>query len=104
MSKFKIRHVTKYEYENPVRDSANQIMLYPIKDSYQQVIQQTINITGNPVVDQYLDPFGNQVGTFTQAKPHKELIIDSRLIVETLPHRIPDDSTPSELQWLELSA
>jgi transglutaminase-like putative cysteine protease len=104
MSNFKIRHVTKYEYENPVRDSANQIMLYPIKDSNQQVIQQTISITGNPVVDVYFDPFGNQVGTFTQAKPHKQLIIDSRLIVETFPHRTPDDSTPSELQWLELSA
>lgn len=103
MSKFKIRHITKYEYENYVRDSANQIMLYPIKDAHQQVIQQTITITGNPIVDQYVDPFGNQVGTFTQAKPHKELIIDSKLIVETFPHRAPDDSTPSELQWLELS-
>lgn len=103
MSKFKIRHTTKYEYENPVRDSANQIMLYPVKDAYQEVIQQTISITGDPVVDLYFDPFGNQVGTFTQAKPHKELIIDSRIIVETFPHRLPDDSTPAELQWLELS-
>jgi len=102
MSKFKIRHITKYEYENPVRDSANQIMLYPIKDALQEVIQQNISITGNPVVDGYFDPFGNQVGTFTQAKPHKELIIDSKLIVETFVHRMPDDTTPPDLQWLEL--
>lgn len=102
MSKFKIRHVTRYEYENYVRDSANQIMLYPIKDAHQQVIQQSITITGNPIVDQYIDPYGNQVGTFTQAKPHKELVIDSKLVVETFPHRVPDDSTPAELQWLEL--
>src|SRR5918993_3566753 len=101
MSKFKIRHITRYVYENPVRDSANQIMLYPIKDSYQQVIQQAITVTGNPVVDLYLDLFGNQVGTFTQAKPHKELIIESRLLIETFPHPIPDDATPRELQWME---
>jgi transglutaminase-like putative cysteine protease len=103
MSKFKIRHITKYTYENMVRDSANQIMLYPIKDSNQQVLQQTILITGNPVVDQYFDSYGNQVGTFTHARPHQELIIDSKVLVETFPRAIPDDSTPEELQWLELS-
>lgn len=103
MSKFKIRHITKYTYENMVRDSANQIMLYPIKDAHQQIIQHTISITGNPMVDLYFDPYGNQVGTFTHAKPHNELIIDSRLIVETFPRPAPDDSTPQELQWLELA-
>ncbi len=102
MSKFRIRHITKYTYENAVRDSANQIMLYPIKDSLQLVIQHSIAITGNPVVDVYFDPYGNQVGTFTQAKPHTELVIDSKLVVETLPRQMPDDTTPQDLQWLEL--
>ncbi len=49
MSKFKIRHITKYTYEDTVRDSANQIMLYPLKDQYQEVLQQQIVITGNPI-------------------------------------------------------
>lgn len=103
MSKFKIRHITKYVYETTVRDSANQIMLYPIKDANQTVIQQNITISDNPLVDVYLDAFGNQVGTFTHARPHQELIIDSRVIVETFPRSIPDDTTPENLQWLELS-
>ena len=104
MSKFKIRHITKYTYETTVRDSANQIMLYPIKDAFQTVLHQTVSITGNPVVDAYLDSFGNQVGTFTHARPHQELVIDSKLLVETFPRIHPDDSTPQELQWLELSS
>lgn len=103
MSKFKIRHITKYSYETTVRDSANQIMLYPIKDASQQILQHTILITGNPVVDLYFDTYGNQVGTFTHARPHQELIIDSRLLVETFPRPVPDDSTPQDLQWLELT-
>jgi len=103
MSKFKIRHITKYTYENTVRDSANQIMLYPIKDGHQTILQHNIIITGNPFVDLYFDSFGNQVGTFTHARPHQELVIDSKLLVETFPHRMPDDATPQELQWLELS-
>jgi len=103
MSTFKIRHITKYTYETAVRDSANQIMLYPIKDAHQEILQHTILITGNPFVDVYFDSYGNQVGTFTHARPHQELIIDSKLLVETFPYVIPDDSTPQELQWLELT-
>ena len=103
MSKFKIRHVTKYVYETTVRDSANQIMLYPIKDPFQTILHHSILITGHPIVDLYLDSFGNQVGTFTHARPHQELVIDSKLMVETFPRRAPDYSTPQELQWLELS-
>ena len=45
MSKFKIRHITKYTYEVPVRDSANQIMLYPIQDESQEVLQSQIVIS-----------------------------------------------------------
>ena len=37
MPRFIIHHVTKYTYPEPVRDSANQIMLFPIKDEYQEV-------------------------------------------------------------------
>jgi len=103
MSKFKIRHITKYTYETTVRDSANQIMLYPVKDVHQEVLQHSIQITGNPMVDVCFDSYGNQVGTFTHPRPHQELVIDSKLLVETFPHRVPDDSTPQELQWLELS-
>src|ERR1041384_2037584 len=103
MSKYKIRHITKYTYETMVRDSANQIMLYPIKDAYQQILQHSIFITGNPLVDVYFDTYGNQVGTFTQAKPHQELVIDSKLLVETFARELPVDSTPHDLQWLELA-
>ena len=40
MPKFKIHHVTRYNYETPVRDSANQILLFPIQDDFQQVLKQ----------------------------------------------------------------
>ncbi|MBL7856400.1 MAG: transglutaminase family protein [Cyclobacteriaceae bacterium] len=102
MSKFKIRHVTKYTYDNTVRDSANQIMLYPIEDDDQQVMEHTIAITGNPPIDQYSDSFGNKVGVFTNAHPHSELLIDSNLIVVTQKRRIVDNATPADIQWREL--
>ena len=102
MPKFKIRHITKYSYEIPVRDSANQIMLYPLKDEYQNKLDQVISITGNPVVDIYYDYFGNEIGTFTHSMPHHELIIDSRLLIETSPRTLPLDVAPVAAQWQEL--
>lgn len=102
MAKFKIRHITKYTYEDTVRDSANQIMLYPLKDQYQDVSQHQITISGNPIVSVHRDYYGNEVGTFTQARPHKELDIDSKLIVQTTHRPEPNDSTEAAAQWTEL--
>ena len=102
MSKFKIRHITKYSYEVPVRDSANQIMLYPLKDEYQEVLQQTISITSDPQVYIHNDYFGNEVGTFTHSQPHQELIIDSKLVVITKPRILPEDTASVADQLGEL--
>lgn len=102
MAKFKIRHTTKYTYEDTVRDSANQFMLYPIKDQYQDVLQHQIVISGNPIVSTHRDYYGNEVGTFTLARPHKELEIDSKLIVQTTHRPEPNDTTEAAAQWTEL--
>lgn len=103
MSKFEIRHITKYLYEDPVRDSANQIMLYPIKDEYQEVKRLDISITGDPSVATHVDYFGNVVGTFTNAHPHSELVIDSKLIVVTHKKVLPDEHPSADNQWGELA-
>lgn len=102
MSKFKIRHVTKYLYEVPVRDSANQIMLFPLKDEMQDVLEQTIKITDDPLVNIHYDYFGNEVGTFTHSRPHQELVIDSSLVVTTKSKDLPDDREPLKEQWAAL--
>lgn len=99
MSKFKIRHITRYLYEVPVRDSANQIILYPIKDAYQDILQHTVQITGNPEVEIHNDYYGNEVGTFTHSKPHNELVIDSRLVVVTKNKPMPTVNLSKEEQW-----
>jgi transglutaminase-like putative cysteine protease len=92
MPKFKIRHITRYIYDAPVRDSANQILLYPIDDAHQEVISHKITITGNPEVAIYKDNFDNDIGTFTHSNPHEELVIDSRLEVSTRPVKLPLDT------------
>ena len=99
MPRFNIHHITKYTYEGPVRDSANQIILYPIKDEYQDVMRQDLSITGHPIVEVYKDYYGNDVGSFTHAAPHQSLIIDSRIEVITRPKPPLSDSTDKDAQW-----
>jgi transglutaminase-like putative cysteine protease len=102
MPKFKIQHVTQYTYEVPVRDSANQIMLYPMEDAHQEIVSQKLFVTGNPQIEHHTDYFNNQIGTFTHSQPHRQLTIDSRVEVTTTSKTLPDDSSPAAAQWNEL--
>jgi transglutaminase-like putative cysteine protease len=102
MPKFKIHHITRYTYEVSVRDSANQIMLYPITDDYQEVVLHQLSVSGNPVIEKHTDYFNNKVGTFTHSQPHNELLIDSRLEVITKRKSLPEDVRSADLQWEEL--
>jgi transglutaminase-like putative cysteine protease len=102
MPRFIIHHVTKYNYEAPVRDSANQIVLFPIRDEFQDVLKQELVITGEPELEVYKDYYGNEIGSFMNAEPHYELIIDSKVQVETKPRELPIDVEPREKQWAYL--
>jgi transglutaminase-like putative cysteine protease len=102
MPRFTIHHVTKYIYEAPVRDSANQIVLFPIKDEYQEVLKQELTITGDPNVDIFKDYYGNEVGSFMNAEPHSGLTIDSQLEVITKSKLQPTDEKNKEDQWVNL--
>ncbi|HKG06216.1 MAG TPA: transglutaminase family protein [Pedobacter sp.] len=99
MPVFKIKHITNYRYELPVRDSANQIILFPIKDDFQQVIKHDLNISGSPDVDIFIDYYGNEVGTFTQKEPHTQLKIFSKIYVETQAKALPQDDIFVNEQW-----
>jgi transglutaminase-like putative cysteine protease len=99
MPRFNIQHITKYTYEGPVRDSANQIILYPIKDEYQDVLRQDLVISGNPPVEVYKDYYGNDVGSFSNASAHQLLVIDSKIEVITRPRPPLQDTADKDEQW-----
>jgi len=102
MPEFEIQHITRYIYEGPVRDSANQIILFPIKDEYQDVLKQELTITGNPVVDTYTDYYGNEVGSFTYSEPHWHLNISSKIWVTTKHRELPISDIFPAHQWDDL--
>jgi transglutaminase-like putative cysteine protease len=102
MSKFTIHHSTIYTYQTPVYDGANQIMLFPIRDEQQEILEHQLKITNEPLVDTYIDYYGNEVGTFTTKEYHKELKIDSIMVVEIHKKALPEISIFIEKQWTNL--
>lgn len=81
---FKIHHITKYEYDRPVKESMNNIMVYPYQSAEQETLQLDVLITDKPEVFTYVDYWGNKTGSFNLLRPHRELVIESKLIIRTL--------------------
>lgn len=102
MPEIEIKHTTKYIYDSPVRDSANQIILFPIKDEYQDVLKQEITISGNPLLDKHIDYYGNEVGSFTYIEPHMVMMISSKILVNTHHKTLPVNDIFPAHQWEDL--
>jgi transglutaminase-like putative cysteine protease len=81
MALFKIVHITKYQYNWPIKESINEIRLYPHNFDNQDVLQHQLLITNNPEVEISTDYFGNRVGNFNTIDAHTEMTIESRMLV-----------------------
>ncbi len=92
---FKIHHITKYEYDRPVKESMNNIMIFPYQSAEQETLQHDLRITDNPDVFTLTDYWGNKTGTFNVLRPHREMVIESKLLIRTL--------APQELQLLPVN-
>lgn len=104
MPEFKIQHITRYTYDGMVRDSANQIILFPIVDVNQDVLKHELTITGNPLVDTHIDYYGNEVGSFTYLEKHNRMVITSDVLVVTHAKELPADDVPAQEQWEKLTS
>lgn len=83
MAIFRISHVTRYEYDRPVKESLNEVRVFPFPGAGQEVLQHDLLITTHPEVNVFTDYWGNKVGTFNILPPHKVLSIESRMQVRT---------------------
>lgn len=101
MAVFKIVHITKYQYSWPIKESINEIRLFPHNFDDQEVLQHQLLITTNPIVEVSKDFYGNKVGNFNILEPHQEMIIESQMVVR-VDHslKIPEIDTAT-LQDLE---
>src|SRR5205085_1377013 len=95
-----IHHVTKYEYDRPVKESVNEIRIYPSPNNEQEVLYHDINVSGNPDIMIINDYWNNRLGMFNRLTPHKELIIESKLIVRTLRSDVSIEEATEDFEML----
>jgi transglutaminase-like putative cysteine protease len=78
-----VRHVTRYHYAAPVRESVMEVWMQPQKTPRQRLASFELDLDPAAQVFSYADPFGNAVYHFDVPHPHDQLTITARSIVET---------------------
>ncbi len=80
---FEIRHVTQYNYDEPVRESVMELWMQPRVAHGQNLINFTLEVDPPAQMFSYVDPWGNTVRHFDVPHPHRQLTITAHSLVET---------------------
>lgn len=95
---YSIRHVTRFRYSAPIRESVMELRMQPRSEGPQAL--RSFQIATNPRAQlyAYTDHLGNAVYHFNVLREHEELRIDAQSVVEISPMRpIPD--VCDALEW-----
>lgn len=103
MTRLRIRHRTRYDYEGRVSLSYNEARMSPLTDTHQVVLESNIKVSPNiAVVSNYRDYWGTRVMAFDMSGTHDFLEVDATATVEV--HRVERAVVPEEtLSWEELA-
>ena len=105
---YSIRHITRFRYDVPVRESVTELRMQPRSEGPQTL--RSFQIATNPraQLSAYTDHLGNAVYHFNVLRQHSELRIDVQAVIEMAawqepPERV-DDLEWSRYNGLNLSA
>ncbi len=78
----RIRHTTRFVYEQPACDSHNELRLRPLEDAGQRCVAFELSVDRPAAVFSYRDFFGNHAHSVSVSAPHWELTIVAQSLVE----------------------
>lgn len=96
---YRVRHITRYTYSQPVAIAHNEVRLTPRSGGLQHARRTQLAIDPAPsVLSQQVDFFGNTTHFFTLQAPHREMTVTavSDVRLEREPPPPADESTPWE--------
>ena len=93
---YSIRHVTRYRYDGPVRESVMQLHMQPKTDGAQRLQSFQVSTTPRAILQAYTDHFGNAVYHFDVPSVHSELTIEAEAQVEI-------NRTAAPPEWVDAS-
>ena len=82
--RLRVRHLTRFDYEDLARDSFNDVRLCPITDSCQTLCSFNLRLSPQVPVFVYHDFYHNRVDHFEILHSHPYLSVESNTVVETL--------------------
>lgn len=82
MIRLALTHTTSYRYGSPVTASYNEARLEPRSDRRQTVLSWDLDVTPSARIGQHVDYWGSMVHHFDIQKPHSELTVVGRAVVE----------------------
>src|SRR5207244_4493858 len=95
---YSVRHVTRFRYSNPVRESVMELKMQPRSESHQALRNFQIATKPRAQLYAYTDHYGNAVYHFNVLREHSELWIDAQSVIEVTP-RPPISTTADSLEW-----
>jgi len=95
---YSIRHVTRFRYSAPVRESVMEIRMQPRSEGPQTLRSFQINTTPRAQLYAYTDHLGNAVYHFNVLKAHDELRIEAQATIEMATH-VPLSDRLDLLEW-----
>lgn len=94
---YSIRHLTRYRYDAPVRESIMQLYMQPKSEGPQRLRSFQVATTPRAALQAYTDHFGNAVYHFDVPNTHQELLVEVEAQVEVTP-------VPAAPEWVDDSA
>jgi transglutaminase-like putative cysteine protease len=97
---YSIRHITRFGYDPPVRESVMEVRMQPRTDARQRCMTFSLGVLPQANVMVYRDFFGNMVHHFDIPGRTNAIEVDAQAIVDVTP---PVDSAP-DTSWNDLDA
>jgi transglutaminase-like putative cysteine protease len=89
--KYRVRHITEYDYGETVAVCQNEARLKPRHGPTQMCISSSLTVSPRPAtIAERSDYFGNHVTFFTIQEGHKRLAITAESVVTVMPPPVPD--------------
>src|SRR5450755_4571197 len=81
---YSIRHITRFRYSSPVRESVMELRMQPRSEGPQALRSFQLSTNPRAQLYAYTDYLGNAVYHFNVLREHEELRIEAQAVVEIL--------------------
>lgn len=100
--RYRVVHITRYQYSGEVSLSHNQMRLLPRLLDYQLIEHRHISIVPEPTFQQsWVDPFGNRTQFFSIEHSHREMVVHAESLID---RQTPSYADSCRFSWEEIAS